>query len=90
MSALGEQLKATRAARGLNLREAAEQSGVSFNTIARIERGKDCTHGHALALQAWIHGPLDGRTVDEAFAEGYAAGIAAAQCALADLNGARP
>jgi ribosome-binding protein aMBF1 (putative translation factor) len=47
-------VKTTRRARGLNLREAAEQSGVSFNALSRIERGGDCSLANLRALLVWL------------------------------------
>lgn len=40
LSGLRERLKAARIALGASLREAAKLTGVTFNAIARIERGK--------------------------------------------------
>lgn len=54
---LGLRLKAERTRRGVGLRQAAEETGVSFNTLSRIERGRDCWHRHALAIDAWVGGP---------------------------------
>jgi transcriptional regulator with XRE-family HTH domain len=47
-------VRMTRRARGLNLREAAASSGVSFNALSRIERGGDCSLSNLRALLAWL------------------------------------
>lgn len=40
IKALCERVKAARLARGISLRDAAVLTGITFNTIARIERGE--------------------------------------------------
>lgn len=57
--ALGARLLAERERRGIGLRQAAEETGVSFNTLSRIERGHDCRYSHALAVLAWLPAPLN-------------------------------
>ena len=51
-------IRATRLERGLTLREASEQVGVTLNTFARWERGeRDPSRGPRLvvaALSAWL------------------------------------
>ena len=51
----GEQVRAKRALEGRSLRSLGETLGVSFSTIARIERG-EWTHKQHVArkLQAWL------------------------------------
>lgn len=44
----------TRRARGLNLREAAAESGVSFNTLSRVERGRACDVPTAIKILRWL------------------------------------
>jgi transcriptional regulator with XRE-family HTH domain len=51
---LGADLRRTRAARGLSLRDASAECGVSFNSLSRIERGKDTTLSTAVAVLRWI------------------------------------
>jgi len=41
-----------RAATGLGVREIAKNSGVSPNTIARLERGEELKHNTIAAIQA--------------------------------------
>jgi transcriptional regulator with XRE-family HTH domain len=54
MSDLGKRLRAAREDRNLGLRATADQIGVSFNTLSRIERGADCRHSHAEAIWKWL------------------------------------
>lgn len=51
-------LTEARTLRGLSQREVARQTGVSFSTVSRIERGVTETTDikTALALMAWIEG----------------------------------
>lgn len=86
MSDIGNLLKVTRAARRLSLRAAADEIGVPFNTLFRVERGGECAHSAAVRIHTWIHGPLDGLTAEQAFANGYAAGVVAAEAALRALR----
>jgi transcriptional regulator with XRE-family HTH domain len=83
MMGLGTRLRIQRQAKGLSLREAADEIGVSFNTIARVERGLACMGPTADRLRAWLG---DGPSNDAGWAEGFAAGVAAAQDALARLG----
>jgi transcriptional regulator with XRE-family HTH domain len=46
----------TRRARGLSLREAARQVGVSFSTLHRIESGEDCVASHLIGVMRWLDG----------------------------------
>jgi hypothetical protein len=43
-----------RRSRGLNLRDAGQQSGVGFNTLSRVERGMACTVPNAVAILRWL------------------------------------
>lgn len=45
-----------RRARGLSMREAAKQVGVSFSTIHRIESGEDCVASNLIAVMRWVDG----------------------------------
>lgn len=47
-------LRETRRARGLSQRAAADQLGLSFSTISRIETGGDCVLSHATAVLRWL------------------------------------
>lgn len=57
LEALPAMLKAVRLSRGIALRGAATEAGVSFSTVTRIESGEDCTVGSALALLRWMAAP---------------------------------
>lgn len=50
-------VRETRRARGLNLRDAAEQIGVAFSSLGRFERGHDLTLSNAIAVLRWIDQP---------------------------------
>lgn len=39
---------------GLSLRQVAEQCGASFNTLSRIERGRDFTASRARLIREWL------------------------------------
>lgn len=57
---LAELLKARRSARGLGLRAAAEEAGVSFNTWSRVERGYVPDIETFSRLARWVgHSPAD-------------------------------
>lgn len=43
-----------RRARGISLRAAAQEVGVSFSTLHRIESGEDCVASHLIAVMRWI------------------------------------
>lgn len=43
-----------RRADGLSLRAAAKQTDVGFNTIARLEKGDDCSLTNAITLVRWL------------------------------------
>jgi len=47
-------VRSVRRARRLSLREMADQSGVSFNTITRLEHGAACSIRSAAALLLWL------------------------------------
>ena len=47
-------LRAKRRADGLSVRDAARLSGVSFSTIARIERGHPASARSEAALRDWL------------------------------------
>lgn len=52
---LPARLRAARTARRLNLRETASRTGVSFNTLSRIERGVGSpTVSNAIAVMRWL------------------------------------
>ena len=47
-------LRDARRARGLSLRAAGDEMGMSFNTVARIEQGVDCALSNAVAVLRWL------------------------------------
>ncbi|MBO3751559.1 helix-turn-helix domain-containing protein [Streptosporangiaceae bacterium NEAU-GS5] len=47
-------LREARRARGLSQRATAEQLGMSFSTVCRIEDGRDGMVSNALAVLAWL------------------------------------
>lgn len=47
-------LREARRGRRLSLRAAGEQSGVPFNTLTRVEHGKECSVANAVAILRWL------------------------------------
>lgn len=47
-------LREARRARGLSQRATAEQLGMSFSTVSRIEDGRDGMVSNVLAVLAWL------------------------------------
>lgn len=47
-------LREARRARGLSLRAAARQLGMSFSTVTRMEAGEDCALSNAVAVLRWL------------------------------------
>ena len=45
----------TRRVRGLSLRETAEQIGIGFNTLTRIEQGADAVMSNVIPVLRWLH-----------------------------------
>jgi hypothetical protein len=56
LSALPETLRSVRLLRGKSLRQVADETGLSFSTVARIEKGEDCALSSAKRLLLWIGG----------------------------------
>jgi transcriptional regulator with XRE-family HTH domain len=54
LNALPLLLREARRARGLSQRATADQLGMSFSTVCRIEDGRDGMVSHALAVLAWL------------------------------------
>lgn len=52
-------LREARRARHLNLRGAADQIGVSFNSLSRFERGNDVLLSNATAVLRWLDQPTE-------------------------------
>lgn len=51
---------AVRAKRGnRSIREAAEEAGIPFPTLGRVEQGKPCDLGTFVAVCNWIGVPMD-------------------------------
>lgn len=50
-------LRIVRRLRGISLRTAAEEIGISFSTVDRIERGEECYLSAALACLRWVDRP---------------------------------
>lgn len=62
LSALPILVREARRARGLSQRAAAEQIGVSFSTISRLENGEDLVMSNASRFLCWLDsrpGPPD-------------------------------
>ncbi|MCM0618765.1 helix-turn-helix domain-containing protein [Nocardioides bruguierae] len=53
-------VRQARAERGLTLRAAAEQIGMPFRTLHRIERGHGFDAVHAPALRRWLRAAGEG------------------------------
>lgn len=53
-------LHEARRARGVTLREAAKQTGLSFNTIMRMEKGTDSSMSSAIAVMNWLDQTKEG------------------------------
>lgn len=49
-------LRVTRRTRGLSLRAAAAEIGISSATISRVESGQGYTVGHLRAILRWLSG----------------------------------
>lgn len=47
-------LRIVRQSRQLTLRDVEAQSGVSFNALSRLERGRDCSLSNARAVLLWL------------------------------------
>ena len=54
LAGLHTALVARRRERGLSLRAAAEEIGIGFNTITRLEKGHDVTLDSAIAVLRWL------------------------------------
>lgn len=50
-------LREARRQRQVSAREAAEQLGMSFPTVARIERGEDCMLSNVVKVLRWLDQP---------------------------------
>lgn len=54
LGAIHRMLRDRRKALGLNLRDAAEQIGISFNSLSRVERGLAPDSPALIAILAWL------------------------------------
>lgn len=61
---LGRLLKQRRETTGLSLRAAADETGVPFNTLARVENGLAADLVNTLAILAWLDIPTTWLTGD--------------------------
>jgi transcriptional regulator with XRE-family HTH domain len=59
ISRLGEMLRTTRRQKRLSLRDLADQTGVSFNTLSRVERGHVPDLRNLRRITDWLEVPLD-------------------------------
>jgi hypothetical protein len=60
-------VRAVRVARRLSLRDAADEMGVPFNNLHRLEKGGNCTLTTVVAAVRWLEGVRasdDRRTVE--------------------------
>jgi len=48
-------LRRTRKARGLSIRAAARDMGISFATVSRVEDGRDYMVSTALVVLRWVY-----------------------------------
>jgi transcriptional regulator with XRE-family HTH domain len=53
-------LREARRARGLSMRAAARELGISFSTVHRIEEGQDCALSNAVAVLRWLDQTREG------------------------------
>jgi len=51
---LPDLVRDARRARQLSLRVAAEQAGLSFTTLSRVENGGDCSLANAMLILLWL------------------------------------
>jgi transcriptional regulator with XRE-family HTH domain len=61
---LGPAVKAVRRSRGLSIREVGRQTGVAYNTIARVEAGHAVFSASIIKILRWLDEP--GQTGDAA------------------------
>lgn len=87
LDSLGEMLAARREARGLTMRDVAAETGISLNTVHRIEHGKAPSVHDFFVLARWLDVPVawfegqGGEPEASAYARGWddcAARVAAA------------
>ena len=59
ISRLGDMLKARRHQKRLSLRDVADQTGVSFNTLSRVERGRVPDLRNLRRIAEWLEMPVE-------------------------------
>jgi transcriptional regulator with XRE-family HTH domain len=59
ISRLGEMLRARRRQKRLSLRDLADQTGVSFNTLSRVERGHVPDLRNLRRIAEWLEVPVE-------------------------------
>lgn len=59
ISQLGEMLKAQRRRKRLSLRDLADETGVSFNTLSRVERGHVPDLRNLTRIAEWLDVPVE-------------------------------
>jgi transcriptional regulator with XRE-family HTH domain len=59
ISRLGEMLRARRRQKRLSLRDLADQTGVSFNTLSRVERGHVPDLRNLQRIADWLEVPVE-------------------------------
>lgn len=65
LASLPNAVIAVRTARRLSLRQAADEMGMSFMTLTRLEKGENCTLGHLVAAARWIEEPSNAAPTKE-------------------------
>lgn len=79
LGAIHRMLRERRQALGLNLRDAAEQIGISFNSLSRVERGLAPDAPSLIAILGWL-GFAVGWLDDDPGVDGAAVGEQWAYC----------
>jgi transcriptional regulator with XRE-family HTH domain len=57
LDSLPAAVRTVRSTRGLSLRAAAEEMGISFNTLTRLEKGEEVVVSNARAALLWVANP---------------------------------
>jgi uncharacterized protein YerC len=60
LDALPLLLREGRRYRRLSMRAAAEQMGLSFSTLSRVESGSECVLSAAVTILRWLDQPREG------------------------------
>lgn len=59
IAALPAAVAAVRSARRLSLRAAADEMGIGFSNLHRLEKGGNCTLATVTAAARWLEGPAN-------------------------------